>query len=204
MSTPTGQSRLQPLHDRHRSSASATSGARHPALITSPFAISNSSRARPRVECCSSPVARKLGHITPPDAVTHPPDAEAPAAGPGERAAVLGERERLPSAKVGQPDEHPQVLVQLRGPHDPAGVHLVVRVPDALELRERVDDLRRVHAGQQLGAGHAVAVLARERPAVRNGQVRRVLHERAEVGDASLVSRSKSIRMCRQPSPKWP
>ena len=88
------------------------------------------------------------------------------------------------SRSVGQPDEHPQVVVQLRGPHDAAGVHPAVRVPDALELLERVDDLRRVHARQQLGAGRAVAVLARERPAVRDGQVRRVLQERAEVGDA--------------------
>ncbi|CAM5699608.1 hypothetical protein STENM327S_02989 [Streptomyces tendae] len=65
MSTSTGQSERQPLQDRHRSRASRTSGERQPSVTNSPASISCSSRARPRVECCSSPVARKDGHITP-------------------------------------------------------------------------------------------------------------------------------------------
>jgi hypothetical protein len=61
MSTPTGQSDLQPLQARHRSSASRTSVERQPSVTGEsgwPPIISNSSRARPRVECSSSPVAR--------------------------------------------------------------------------------------------------------------------------------------------------
>ena len=57
MSTPVGHSLLQLLHDRQRSSASFTASLRKPSVMTSPCSISNSSRARPRVECCSSPVA---------------------------------------------------------------------------------------------------------------------------------------------------
>ena len=183
MSTPTGQSRLQPLHDRHRSSASATSADRHPSPITCPFAISNSNRARPRVECISSPGG--------PEARAHHPavrgdalaDAQAAAGGAGEAAPVVGERELRGVADRRQPDEHAQVVVQLRGPHHAVRVEPAVGVPDALELLERLDDRRRVHPGQQLGAGGAVAVLARERPAVRDGEVRRVFQERPEVRD---------------------
>ena len=58
MSMPVGQSLAQPLHDRHRSSASWTSGERHPSVIVEPLSISCSARARPRVESFSSPVAR--------------------------------------------------------------------------------------------------------------------------------------------------
>ena len=65
MSTPVGQSDAHPLHDRHRSSARCTSGARHP-RTSLPFTSSWSTRARPRVESFSSRVARYDGHITPP------------------------------------------------------------------------------------------------------------------------------------------
>ncbi len=58
MSTLTGQSLLQPLQARHRSSASCTSVLRQPSVMVSPRAISNSSRIRPRVECSSSRVTR--------------------------------------------------------------------------------------------------------------------------------------------------
>ena len=117
--------------------------------------------------------------------MTHLPHAEAAAGRAGELAAVVAERQlRLVAASVGMPDEHAQVLVQLRGPDDAAGVHPVVGVPDPLELLERRDDLRRVHARQQLRAGPPVAVLARQRSAVRDGEVGGVLHERAEVRDA--------------------
>ena len=64
MSTLTGQSDLQPLQARHRSKASRTSVERQPVVIDSPRTISNSSRARPRVECSSSRVTMYEGHIT--------------------------------------------------------------------------------------------------------------------------------------------
>ena len=66
MSIPVGQSDRQPLHDRHRSSASCTSGERQPPVTVVPLTISCNTRARPRVESFSSRVARYDGHITPP------------------------------------------------------------------------------------------------------------------------------------------
>src|ERR1041385_2927699 len=65
MSTLNGQSSVQPLQERQRSSASSTSSSCH-RVSSSPFSISQSRCARPRVECISSRVAMKLGHITPP------------------------------------------------------------------------------------------------------------------------------------------
>ncbi len=60
MSTFAGQSVRQPLQARHRSSASWTSAERQPPPTAgaSFLTISNSSLARPRVECSSSRVAR--------------------------------------------------------------------------------------------------------------------------------------------------
>jgi len=60
MSTPAGQSELQPLQDRHRSSASSSSGDCQPSVsrVESELASSCSTRARPRVEWASSSVAR--------------------------------------------------------------------------------------------------------------------------------------------------
>lgn len=74
MSTFTGQSLLHPLQARQRSRASRTASLRQPSP-TGPAlsAISCSSRARPRVECFSSRVTMKLGHITPPDRWRHLP-----------------------------------------------------------------------------------------------------------------------------------
>ena len=183
MSTPTGQSRLQPLHDRHRSSASATSADRHPSWITcavrhleqQPGAAAGGVHLLAR-----GPEARAHHPAVRGDALA---DAQAAAGGAGEAAAVVGERELRGVADRRQPDEHAQVVVQLRGPHHAVRVEPAVGVPDALELLERPDDRRRVHPGQQLGAGGAVAVLARQRPAVRDGEVRRVFQERPEVRD---------------------
>ena len=74
MSVPVGQSRAQPLHDRHRSSASCTSALRQPSVTSVPLIISCRMRARPRVESFSARVACQLGHITPDsDAETHLP-----------------------------------------------------------------------------------------------------------------------------------
>ena len=112
------------------------------------------------------------------------PDAEAPPGRPGERAAVVGERQLGLVAQRRHPDEHPQVVVELRRPDDATGVHPVVGVPRRLELLEGRDDRRRVHPRQQLGTRCAVAVLPRQRPPVPDDEIGRLLHERAEVGDA--------------------
>ena len=56
-------------------------------------------------------------------------------------------------------------------------VHPVVRVPDPLHLAERADQLLAVHLRQQLGPLLAVAVLARERAAVLDHEVGRLVEE---------------------------
>ena len=114
------------------------------------------------------------------DALAH---AQAAAGGAGEAAAVVRERERGGVAQGGKPDEDPQVVVQPGRPHDAIRVEPAVGVPDPLELLEGPDDRWRIHAGEQFGPGRAVAVLAGQRPAVRDGEVGRVLQERSEVRD---------------------
>src|ERR1051325_195159 len=63
MSTPVGHSRLQPLHETHRSSASCTASS--PCAPSCPESARRSVFARPRVRCTSSRVARYDGHIVP-------------------------------------------------------------------------------------------------------------------------------------------
>ena len=58
MSTPVGQSRLQPLQDTQRSSVSFISGEVKASGPSCPEIASRSEFARPRVRCCSSRVAR--------------------------------------------------------------------------------------------------------------------------------------------------
>src|SRR5581483_121264 len=97
-------------------------------------------------------------------------DAEAPFGRLGEGAVVPGEREVGLDLRRAVSGAEPEVLVELEaGEHRTrslAGVHHPVGIPDPLERRERVDDLRRVHAAEQLRPGLAVAVLAGDRPAV--------------------------------------
>ena len=147
-------------------------------VISSPASISCSSRARPRVESCSSPVARKDGHIT--------------AAGAGAVGAALGRRRR----SGGRPRRSRRRRAgsrtragagarpgarrsggcrrAARGSDEDAGVEPAVRVPEVLDLGESRDRVRRVHPRQQLGRGPAVAVLAGQRAAVarRRGRPR--------------------------------
>jgi hypothetical protein len=72
MSTETGQSFVQPLQERQRSSDSNTSASFH-SRSSPPFSISHRVRARPRVVCFSSRSTWKLGHITPPSVRRHLP-----------------------------------------------------------------------------------------------------------------------------------
>src|SRR5258706_11873239 len=69
MSTPVGHSRLQPLHDTHNSMVSyiaCETNASSPGFSAScPDSARRSVLARPRVRCCSSPVARNDGHMVP-------------------------------------------------------------------------------------------------------------------------------------------
>ena len=52
-----------------------------------------------------------------------------------------------------------------------ARIHLVVRIPQPLELAERVDQLLSEHFRQQRAARLAVAVFARKRSAMRDDDV---------------------------------
>src|SRR3954470_13509480 len=65
MSTPVGHSRLQPLHETQRSSASRTASEVSASGPSCPESARRRVLARPRVRCCSSPVARNDGHIVP-------------------------------------------------------------------------------------------------------------------------------------------
>ena len=109
--------------------------------------------------------------------------ADAAPGGGLQAAAVVGERELGARRRARPADVDAQVGVEPPGPDHRAGVHLVPRVPDALEVREGGDHLRRVHPRQQLRAGLPVAVLAGQRPAVRGDQIGSVLDEAPETGD---------------------
>src|SRR5882757_4275249 len=65
MSTPVGHSRRQALHDTHSFIVSANGSECIASAPSCPVSASRNVLARPRVKCCSSRVARKLGHITP-------------------------------------------------------------------------------------------------------------------------------------------
>src|SRR5690349_10239744 len=72
MSIEDGHSALHALHDRHKSSASATASSVNEPSVP-PASASNRIRARPRVECISSRVAMYDGHIVPASVLRHLP-----------------------------------------------------------------------------------------------------------------------------------
>src|SRR5205823_15048388 len=80
-------------------------------------------------------------------------------------------RERRPQAEI---------LIERVGVDDLSRIHLPVRIPDRLELAERLNDLRAEHPRQQLPARLTVAMFAGERAAVSMYQIGGVLHERSE------------------------
>ena len=102
----------------------------------------------------------------------------------GEAEIVLGERE----VRVGflRPVAGPeaQILVDAVRADHLARVHLPVGIPDRLELVERVDEVLAVHERQKLRLALPVTVLAGQRSAVRDHQVRRLRHEPAVLVDA--------------------
>ena len=143
MSTPTGHSALQALQARQRSRASRTSSLFQPPAIVSPRSISKSRRARPRVECFSSAVARI--------ARAHRAAVAASGTCPRRRSAAWRAGTRRRPRESGRRSEsrpdgaaaEAQVGDDRVGVHDLSGVHLSVRVPDALELAEGLHQLRR-------------------------------------------------------------
>ncbi len=108
-------------------------------------------------------------------------DADAALGRVGEAPLVVQELEvRLDLGRVVGGAE-PEVLARQVGVDHLVGVHLVVGVPDRLELAEGPDQLRPEHLRQERGLRLAVAVLAGDRPAVADDQVARLVQELAEV-----------------------
>ena len=111
-------------------------------------------------------------------------DADAAGGSAGaERAAVVRVVEERPRL-AGEPAAQGEVLVQPVRVDHLAGIHPVVRVEDVLQLTEGADEFGAEHLRQQLAPGLAVAVLAGQRSAVGDHEVRRMLGERPVVGDA--------------------
>ena len=184
MSTPVGQSRRQPLQARQRSSASSTSSASSPG--SRPLTASCSTRARPRVESFSSPVARYDGHITPPLPVlsaTHLPTPVQRCTA-STRPRSSRSRSRTGPASVGAASR--TSASSGAGTHEDAGVEEVVRVRERLDPSHQGQRLRGVHPAEQLRAGPAVSMLARQAAAVPGGQVGGLLDEGA-VAAAAVV-----------------
>ncbi len=83
-------------------------------------------------------------------------------------------------------DGETETGVEGRGAYQHSGVEQVVRVPHALHPLEEAHHLLPVHPGQQLRPRLPVPVLSGQRPAVRHHQLRELLREAAEPGDAGL------------------
>src|ERR1700733_9535386 len=68
-------------------------------------------------------------------------------------------------------------IVDARGVREFAGIHAVVRIPERFEFAKRADEFRPEHFWQQRGARLSVAVLARERAAKGEHDVRSAINE---------------------------
>lgn len=113
-------------------------------------------------------------------ALAHP---DAAPGGLAEAVIVIGEGEvgrRFPRLIVGALAE---IGVQRVRVDHLAGVHPVAWVEQRLELLECRDDPLAEHSGEQLAAGLAVAVLARQRSSVRHHQLGRAFDKAAVSGD---------------------
>src|SRR6185369_10662887 len=104
-----------------------------------------------------------------------PADPHAAGHGAGETPGILRIMER--HRRIGEPERRPEVDIERIGIDLLAGVHPVSGVPDRLELTERKYELLAEHAGEELAALLAVAVLARDRAAVGHHQIGRLLHD---------------------------
>ncbi len=203
MSTPTGQSLRQPLQARHRSRASATSGERQPSVTISPASISCSSLARPRVECCSSPVTRYEGHITPGPGASverhfatptqratpsdRPPSDRPPPERPPPGSTA---KRRFSSSRAGR--------TSIRGFIPPAGSHTSLYAP-----KSRTTSSPYILGRSSARAWPSPCSPEREPPWETTRSARSEENSRKRATPAR-DTRSKSIRTWTQPSPKCP
>ena len=79
---------------------------------------------------------------------------------------------------------HAQILIRATRVDHLAGIHHVARIPDRLELAERIDQHIAVLLRQKDSARLAVAMLAGNRSAVLHDQVRGAIEEAHPLGDA--------------------
>ena len=204
MSTPVGHSDLQLLQERHRSSASFTASLLKPSVMH--LALQHLEQ-QPRA------AARRVLLV----AGRHVGRAHRPAVGlaalPHADAAHAPRRRRLPSPGTRNASHLGRVVLRRRAGARRGGTALItlpgfIRLPGSqtpLNCAERLHQLGAVHPRQQLAARLPVAVLAGERAAVAR---RRGPRPRRRTGGTprsrSAVFRSKSMRVCTQPWPKWP
>ena len=80
-----------------------------------------------------------------------------------------------------------QLVVERIGVDDLARVHLPEWIEDRLQLAHRLHELGAEHLHEKRAARLSVAVLARERAAVGDDEVRRLAHEALERADTVLV-----------------
>ena len=186
MSMPVGQSRAQPLQDRHRSSASSTAGSSKPStpigdvlehvgapaggvLLVPGGEVATGTSPRPR------PVLSAMHLPTPVHRCTAPENDPASWVSRSVVRRGRGGVARRRSASNGAGSTSTPGLSRLSG----SRIRLACSI-SAIACG-------RVHPRQQLGAGPAVAVLARHRPAVRRDQVGGLLDELAEPPAAAGV-----------------
>ena len=174
---PVGQSRAQPLQDRHRSSDSATAGSSKPELPGDDV-LEHVGAAAGGVLLVAGRQVRRAHHATGSSVVRQAlADAGAPVHGLRQRPGVVGESQRRPGAPLRQ--RQAQVGVERCGIDQDSRVEQVVGVEHPLGLLHQGDRLRGVHPRQQLRARPPVAVLPRHRAAVRRDEVCCLLDEAA-------------------------
>ena len=146
ISTLTGQSPLQPLHARHRSSDALTCSSRHPFVRGSPRSISNRRRRPParRVHLfMRDPIAWTHRTFLLASALAH---SHAANRGPCE-ATVIAWKLKV-RRRLGRTIVRPQskVLIDPIGVHDFSRIHFCVRIPDAFKLPKGLHQRGREHA----------------------------------------------------------
>ena len=202
MSTPEGHSALQALHSTQRSSASAMRSPVMSAAGRPPLSAWRSRLARPRVECSSSRVTMKEGHMAPSNlrqapcplhcssAPARPPSARKSSTVAGVSLTVSGPRRRL-SSKGG-------VSMILPGLSSPCG--------SKARLRSRKAPISAGPNSRSMKTPRTMPSPCSPLRLPPNSTTRSAICEAipAVIARPSCCLRLTSGRMCRQPSPAWP
>src|SRR5690348_4939560 len=107
-------------------------------------------------------------------------DAEASLGRVGERVIILREAEMRRDRTRSVSGSEAQVRIERPCVDDLARIHAPVRIPDGLELTERLYQLLTKHLRQQLALRLAIAVLTGERAAEGQAEIRGLVHVLAE------------------------